>query len=124
MDPQQHIQIIENRLIPVELLLVDPATRELGGMVPGFGRHKFGIGRFFDKGVIPVVHPDIGVGHVVVCVLIQCCHGLQGDGLIPVVGIDDTDEIPLALADALVHAIVNSAVGLRGYYIPNPPLCK
>ena len=93
-------------------------------MIPGFGRHEFGIGRFFDKGAIPVVHPDIGVGHVVVCALIQCFHRLQGDRLIPVVGIDDADEIPLALADALIHAVVDPAVGLRGYCIPNPPLCK
>ncbi len=124
VDPQQHIQIIEDRFISVELLLIDPAARELGGMIPGPGGHEFRIGGFFHKGVISVVHPDIGVGHIVVRTLIQRLHGLQGNQLIPVIRVNDADEITGGFADALVHAVVDSVVRFRGYCIPDSPLCK
>lgn len=89
-------------------------------MVPVSGGLEFSRPRFFDKAAaVRFVHTDVSV-HQVAAGVLKCLYGgLHCIQFVPVIAVDDTDDLSGRMADSLIHGIIDAVVRLAEDMIAN-----
>lgn len=92
-------------------------------MIPVSGGLEFSRPRFFDEAAaVRFVHTDVGIHQVTGSVLKSLHSGLHCIQFVPVIAVDDTDDLSGRMADSLIHGIIDAVVRLAEDVITDP-LC-